>query len=167
MTLWLVGMMGAGKTTVGQLAADALNKKFFDTDQEIARRMGCSVAQLWGELGEGAFRDVERATIARLADSDAVVSAGGGAPVDPSNRAKISLSGRCVWLKADPAILSERLEGGEDRPLLLGHDSREEALRQVLSDRAAFYEDVADHEIETNSVDPASVAAEIVRWWST
>ena len=166
MTLWLVGMMGAGKTTAGELAAIALDRKFFDTDGEIARRMGCSIAQLWGEVGEDAFRDMERATIARLADSDAVVSAGGGAPVDPSNRAAMSLSGTCVWLKAEPAILSERLDGGEERPLLQGHDSREETLRRVLADRATFYGEVADYEIETDSLDPAAVAADIVEWWS-
>ena len=166
MTLWLVGMMGAGKTTAGELAAIALDRKFFDTDGEIARRMGCSIAQLWGQVGEDSFRDMERATIARLADSDAVVSAGGGAPVDPSNRAAISLSGTCVWLKAEPAILSERLDGGEERPLLQGHDSREETLRRVLADRATFYGEVADYEIETDSLDPVAVAADIVEWWS-
>ncbi len=159
-------MMGAGKSTAGAMAASSLEVPFFDTDVEIARRLGCSVAQLWGELGEKAFRDMEKAVIAGLADAVAVVSTGGGAPLDEDNRSKMSASGRCVWLRAHPNVLAARVGDSGGRPLLAGRAPTAEILGDLLSERSAWYSSLADHQIETDGMTAEEVAAAITTWWS-
>jgi shikimate kinase len=166
MTLWLIGMMGSGKTTVGRLAAKTLGVEFIDTDQEIAWRVGCSVAQLWGELGESAFRDMEKAAVARVAGLNAVVATGGGAPLDPGSREIMGSSGKVVWLRVSPAVTVERIGDPKDRPLLANIPSTEAAVRSLLEERADAYQSAADLIVDTDGHEPEDLAREVVDAWS-
>jgi shikimate kinase len=159
--------MGSGKSSSGRLAASNLGVSFSDTDEVVARRMGCSVAQLWGDLGEAAFRDMEKVALGGLADSDGVVATGGGVVLDEENRRTLVNSGKVVWLEASPAVLAVRLEGAEGRPLLLLPDSdRESVLARQLTERADLYAEVASHRIATDKLTVAQVADRIEEIWN-
>ena len=166
MTLWLIGMMGSGKTTVGRLIAQELGVEFTDTDQEVATRAGCSVSQLWGELGESAFRDMEKAVLIRLAGSRSVVATGGGAPLDADNRELMASSGAVVWLQASAGTMAERVGHGGGRPLLRDSSDTEGELKELLRVRSGAYESVADLIVETDERSPEDVAKEAVGAWS-
>ena len=167
MTLWLVGLMGSGKTSAGRLAASNLGLPFSDTDEVVARRMGCSVAQLWGDLGEAAFRDMEKVALEDLAHSDGVVATGGGVVLDEENRRTLVSSGKVVWLEASPAVLAKRLEGAEGRPLLLVPDGdRYSVLVRQLAERAELYAEVASHRITTDELTVEQVADRIEEIWN-
>ena len=106
--LWLVGMMGAGKSVVGRRSADRIGVDFVDVDSEITSRLGCSIAQLWEERGEQAFRDIEAAEVSRIAarGRPAIVAAGGGAVLAEGNVAAMRASGMVVWLDAPASVRS-------------------------------------------------------------
>ena len=118
-TIALVGLMGAGKSSIGRRLANALGLPFVDADEEVEKAAGRSIPDIFEELGEAAFRDGERRVIARLLDGPAqVLATGGGAFISPQTRAKIHERGISVWLKADIDVLSRRLRRRSDRPLL-------------------------------------------------
>jgi shikimate kinase len=120
--LLLIGMMGAGKSTVGPLVARSLGWSFTDTDEEVERITGQPVLELFVSGGEALFREEEsRALVAALTGSSAVVvSVGGGAVVDLANRVILRRAGLVVWLRARPETLAERVGDGAGRPLLAG-----------------------------------------------
>jgi shikimate kinase len=133
-TIVLVGLMGAGKSSVGRRLAHALNLPFRDTDEEVERAAGRSVSEIFEELGEAAFRDGERRVIARLLDEPPhVLATGGGAFMNPETRRLIADKAISVWLRADVDVLAQRVARKNDRPLLQGRDPREalEALARV------------------------------------
>ena len=166
MTLWLVGMMGSGKTSAGRLAAARVGADFVDTDEVVAERMGCSVSQLWGSLGEEAFRDLETVATMTVAGNDAIVATGGGVVLADRNRDVIRESGDVVWLKASPSVLVTRLTEASSRPLLSDRGD-EETLARHLATREPLYRSIADHEIDTDDMDVAQVAAVIGALWSS
>ena len=134
MKIWLVGMPGSGKTTVGSLLADRLELPFVDVDTEIEARAGRDAGGIFAEKGEEGFRSLEREAIAELArDGDAVIAAGGGAVIDAANREAMRASGRVVLLEAAPEVLAVRHEG-VPRPVTAGAD-----LGRLLRDRAPAY----------------------------
>ncbi|MCH8971289.1 MAG: shikimate kinase [Acidobacteria bacterium] len=166
MTLWLVGMMGSGKTTSGELAASRLGVPFRDTDEVVAERMGCSVAQLWGTFGEATFRDMEKVALSNLAGSDGIVATGGGVVLDEDNRRILSESQRVVWLEASPTVLEIRLDSTVDRPGLVSSEIRTaDFLSELLDERLPLYTEVASHRISTDSIDADAVAKEIEDIW--
>lgn len=166
MTLWLVGMMGSGKTTSGKLAATRLGVSFRDTDEVVAERMGCSVAQLWGTLGEATFRDMEKVALSNLAGSEGIVATGGGVVLDEDNRRILSESRKVVWLEASPTVLERRLDSTVDRPGLVSTEVRTvEFLSELLDQRLPFYTEVASNRILTDSIDPGAVAKKIEDIW--
>jgi len=165
MTLWLVGMMGSGKSTAGRLAADSLDVAFFDTDEEVASTVGRQVADIWEELGEPSFREMESGAIRRLAGENAVVSTGGGVVLDHGNRDVMKKSGSVIWLSCPPKVLASRLEGSSGRPLLDGEPDLAAAIGAVLARRSAAYSEVADFEIDTSLLSVAEVAARIEGHW--
>jgi shikimate kinase len=131
-TIALVGLMGAGKSTVGRRLAAQLGMPFRDADAEIEAAAGRSVSDIFKELGEQAFREGERRVIARLLDEPPhVLATGGGAFVDDETRALINARAVSVWLKADLEVLARRVSRRETRPLLIGKDPQ-----QVLSAQA-------------------------------
>lgn len=165
MTLWLIGMMGSGKTTAGRLAAGSLGVGFHDTDDEVASGLGCSVAELWTEVGESGFRVLESAAVQQLAGAVAIISTGGGAVVDKANRERMKETGPVVWLRARPEVLASRLEGGARRPLLDSSPDRAATLIALLIDRSRTYSEVADFEIDTSSLSVEDVAGKIAGLW--
>jgi len=138
-TIVLVGMMGAGKTAVGRKLAYALDWPFADADLAIEAAAGTTIANIFQEIGEAAFREKERQIIERLLDDKRqVLALGGGAFVDPETRALVRSRAISVWLRADLDILVRRTARRDDRPLLTGGDPRER-LTALLEQRNPIY----------------------------
>lgn len=135
----LIGLMGAGKTTVGRRLAAAMNRPFQDADHEIERAAGRSVSEIFDDFGEAAFRDGERRVIARLLDEKPMVLAlGGGAFVDPETRALVKAKAVSIWLQADVETLAARVSRRDTRPLLRDGDPLE-ILQRLLTAREPAY----------------------------
>jgi shikimate kinase len=166
MTLWLVGMMGTGKSSAGLLAAERLGVEFVDVDDAVAIEAGLAIPELWDRLGEAEFRRIETAVIERVAGTEAVVSTGGGAVLAAANRRRMRDTGRVVWLRAAPAVLERRLENAGDRPLLAGDPDRTARIAELLEERSRAYEDAADYEIDTSRMSVEDVAMRIEQLWT-
>ena len=137
--LVLVGMMGAGKTSVGRRLARLLQAPFRDSDHEIEAAAGMSVADLFARFGEPAFRDGERRVVERLlAGEPAVVATGGGAFIEPATRNVIRRRSTSVWLRADLDTLWDRVRGRPGRPLLDRPDPRA-TLAEIDTRRRPVY----------------------------
>lgn len=137
--LVLVGMMGAGKTTVGRRLAGRLGMPFVDADAEIEAAAGRSVADIFAELGEPAFRDGERRVMQRLLEGPPhVIATGGGAFVDATTRALIQQKALSIWLDASLDTLEERTGRRRTRPLL-NDRNRREILARLLEERRPLY----------------------------
>ncbi|MGI9647676.1 MAG: shikimate kinase [Acidimicrobiia bacterium] len=163
MNLWLVGMMGSGKTTVGRLVAVEAGLTFQDVDLIVTQRAGNTIAELWKRDGEDAFRSAEAAIISELATATgAVVSTGGGAVLRESNRLAMRRSGTVVWLQASPEVLAGRVAGAHDRPLLNGGGRGR--LAELLEGRRGAYQATAHHMVSTEGRTPAEVAEQVGRW---
>ena len=147
--VFLVGMMGAGKTTAGRLLARRLKRTFLDSDQEIERRCGVKIPVIFDIEGEAGFRQREAAAIAELtALEDVVLATGGGAVLAPASRRHLAARGTVVYLHARPAALYERVRQDKNRPLLATADplARLEALYTA---RDPLYREVADIVVDT------------------
>lgn len=135
----LVGLMGAGKTRVGRRLAERLHLPFMDTDHEIENETGKTIAELFAQIGEPAFREGERRLIARLMNHSAsIIATGGGAFIDPRTRAAMLEQGLVVWLRADLDTLVARTGRNNKRPLLQGVD-RAEKLSELMTVRYPIY----------------------------
>jgi shikimate kinase len=158
----LVGMMGAGKSTTGQLIAHRLGWVYRDSDADVESVTGLTVPELFARDGEAAFRKAEADVLATACtdDSPCVVSVAGGAVLDPANRALLRRSGRVVWLRARPETLAARVGDGAGRPLL--GDDPGEAMIRLSEERAPFYREVADDVIDVDDLAPSDVAARII-----
>jgi shikimate kinase len=163
-TVWLVGMMGAGKSTVGPALARRLARPFVDTDVEIEREQGCSVAEIFAREGEAAFRALERAAVTRWLGRPAVVALGGGAIARPELRAAVERAGTLVWLRARPETLLARLGEAGSRPLLAGLSAaaRLARLRELLAAREPAYAS-AGLVVDTDDVEVDEVVERIAR----
>lgn len=148
-TLVLVGMMGAGKSSVGWRLARKLGIPFSDTDQEVEKAAGCSVADIFETWGEKAFRDAERRIIKRLLGGPVqIVSTGDGAFFDEESRALVKEHAISLWLRADPEILYERVIRRDTRPLLFEGDAKQ-ILEEMVERRYPIYAK-ADLTVESN-----------------
>lgn len=137
--LTLVGFMGTGKSSVGRIVAEHLGFVFFDTDQAIEERTGKSINQIFAELGEPAFRDLERRLVAELATRRRlVISTGGGLAANAENLASLKSHSLVVCLWASPEVIYERVRNQSHRPLLLALDPLAR-IRDLLSKREPFY----------------------------
>lgn len=135
----LIGMMGAGKTTIGRRLAPRLGLKFFDADEEIQKAAGMSVADLFAAHGEASFRAGEAQVIARLLSGQPhVLATGGGAVLNPETQARIKEQAISVWIKADVDTLLKRATRRNTRPLLRGEDPRT-TLARLLDARSSIY----------------------------
>jgi shikimate kinase len=148
-TLVLVGMMGAGKTSVGKRLAHAMGLPFKDADEEIEKAAGLTISEIFALRGEAEFREGERRVIARLLDDPPhVLATGGGAFVNDSTRALVKAKATSIWLRADPEVLARRVGRKDNRPLLRGKDPRK-VLAELLATREPAYSQ-ADLIIESN-----------------
>ncbi|WP_374444985.1 shikimate kinase [Stella sp.] len=149
-TLVLVGLMGAGKTSVGRRIAHRLGLGFVDADAEIEAAAGCTIAEIFARHGETAFRDGERRVIQRLLEEPAhVLATGGGAFMDPATRACIRARGISLWLRAELEVLVRRVARRTHRPLLNQGDPKE-ILTRLMAIRYPVY---AEADIVVDSLD--------------
>ena len=150
--LILIGMPGCGKSTVGQLLAQKLNRPFFDADEELVKRFGCDIPTFFAREGEAAFREKESEMLAELGKrSGCVIATGGGCVTRAENYALLHQNGVIVWLRRDLAALPT-----EGRPI-----SQSTGLTELYTRRRGLYERFADHTVENDS-DPAATAEKIV-----
>lgn len=160
-TIVLVGVPGAGKTTVGKLLAKSLEYEFLDSDQVIEARAGKSVSDIFTQDGEPAFRLLEHDVIVELLESpDAVLALGGGSLGNADTRAKVQAAS-VVWLVTGLAQAVDRVGMNRNRPLLLGNVRGQ--LADLMAAREPLYKEVADVAVDTSKLIPSEVVAEIVR----
>lgn len=160
----LVGMMGAGKSSVGRVLARKLHRPLLDSDELIEERTGRTVREIWTSDGEAAFRAIETATLlAMLGDDEpAVVAAAGGVVLAEANRSALADSdAHVVWLLANVDLLVTRVTNGVHRPLL--DDDPEGMLRQMYTDREALYTEVADAVVSVDHRSINEVAQAVLR----
>lgn len=138
-TIALVGLMGAGKSTVGRRLADKLGRDFYDSDHEIEKAAGLSISDIFAKHGEADFRRGEKQVIRRLLDMPPhVLATGGGAYLDPDTRAILRERAITVWLNADLETLWRRVQKRDTRPLLQRVDAKEH-LAHLVMERQPFY----------------------------
>lgn len=157
----LVGLMGAGKSTVGRRLASTLSLPFVDSDTEIAEAAGCSISDIFESYGEAIFRDLEKRVLLRLLSGEpCVIATGGGAFMNADIRAAIAERGISVWLKADLEVLVERVSRRDTRPLLRTGD-KGEILSRLMGERYPVYAQ-ADICIDSNAGLHEQVVEQIV-----
>ncbi len=158
----LVGLMGAGKSTIGRRLAAALGLSFIDADQEIVEAAGCSISDIFEIYGEDIFRDLEQRVMLRLLSSaPCVIATGGGAFINSRIRNAVKSQAVSVWLKADLPVLLERVSRRDTRPLLKTGD-KGAILGKMIEDRYPVYGE-ADIVIDSNAGLHESVVENIVR----
>ncbi|EPD32824.1 shikimate kinase [Propionimicrobium lymphophilum] len=156
----LVGLPGAGKTTVGRLLAKRLNVDFLDIDEKIEQDTGKTISKIFAENGEKHFRDLEVDTICALLNSKSVLSPGGGAVTNPAIR-KIFKNYPVVWLKVSSTCAAGRVGIADSRPLLTGDPLAK--LEKLYAERRPFYEEVSRWQVSTDGLAAEEVVDEIIR----
>jgi shikimate kinase len=160
----LVGMMGAGKSSVGRLLARKLDRALYDSDEMIEARTGRTVREIWSADGEAAFRALETEALIDTLDiaEPAIIAAAGGVVLSEANRqALINSSAHVVWLLANIDLLIDRVKGGAHRPLL--DDDPEGVLRKMFDDRESLYREVADAVVSVDNRTIHDVAGAVMR----
>ena len=161
--IFLIGMMGSWKSTVGEKLASSLDLQFIDTDNEIEEAMQQTVAKIFEERGEAQFREMETAYFVEKSQQPGfVISTGGGIVVTEANRIALQNNGITIFLKASPETLSHRIKNTNKRPLLHGEDPLME-LSKIWKNRKEFYEASAHLTIETDRLNPVQVLEIIIK----
>ncbi len=157
--VYLVGMMGAGKTTVGKKLAKVLGQPFFDLDRVIEKANGVSVSTIFEIEGEAGFRHRESQALGQMATGvSQVIATGGGVVLSPLNRARLVQSGFVVYLQAGPELLFERTRHDKGRPLLKVSDPLTR-IRTLVKQRDPLYREVSDLIVESGAGLNSTVAA--------
>jgi shikimate kinase len=161
--IFLIGPMGAGKSTVGRQLAEALSFEFRDSDQEIQRRTGVDIPTIFEFEGEEGFRARERQVIEELSQEEGIVLAtGGGVVLRADNRQDLAARGVVIYLHCSPEQQYSRTSRDRNRPLLATEDPLER-LRELMAERDPIYRQVADMVVSTEKRGTASVVKEIRR----
>ncbi len=161
--VFLVGPMGAGKTTIGKYLAQHLKLRFADTDSEIEVRTGADIPWIFDVEGEEGFRDREQQVVAEMTEwDDVVLATGGGVVLRPENRSALAGRGFVVYLYATVEEQVRRTRRDRRRPLLQKGDP-EQVLRTLMAERDPLYREIADYIIETDACSPRIVAQRLVR----
>ena len=161
--IFLVGPMGAGKTTVGRRLAEVRGMTFVDSDHEVEARTGVDIAYIFEKEGEAGFRRREKQAIAELTQGHGIVLAtGGGAVLDPENRQHLASRGFVVYLRASIEQQLRRTGHSDNRPLLQTGDKRG-VLEELFAVRDPLYREIADFVIETDGRNARTLAQEIER----
>ncbi len=159
--IYLIGMMGSGKTSSGRALAKLLKATFLDLDEEITQHAGQSINGIFKTKGEAHFRKLESELLDRASKlTDRVVAAGGGIVLKPENNARMKETGAIIYLKTSVNTLWERVKHNRNRPLLATSDPQK-TLEELLSKRSALYETTADKIFLTDQKTPEAVALEI------
>jgi shikimate dehydrogenase len=163
MNIVLIGMRGAGKTTVGRILARRLGRKLVEMDELIARRAGLAIAEIVEKYGWEKFRDIEEEVTSEVAGQDNIINAsGGGVVTREQNIAKLKKNGVAVWLKAGVNTLLERIGKDSPRPLLVGKTQRED-MEITLKERMSLYHKAADFMVDTEGKTAEEVAETIIK----
>lgn len=160
-TIYFIGFMGSGKTTIGKGLGRILEMPVYDTDEEIIRLTNKPVSKLFDELGEAGFRSIEVDLLKKLPVMDAIVTTGGGIILRRENREWMRENGMVVFLQATPNEILKRIEGDQTRPLLNG-DKRSK-LNQILEERMELYLESADITIDTTEKSVMTIIHELVQ----
>lgn len=163
--IYLVGLMGSGKTTIGRLLARRMGRAFYDSDTEIVQRTGVRIPVIFEMEGEAGFRRREAQVIGELAaEGGVVVATGGGAILDPANRVAMKASGWIVYLDVPIPVLLERTRHDTNRPLLQVQDpaARLESLR---AERDPLYREVADYIVDGSRLNSHGAVNKILTAW--
>lgn len=159
--IYLIGMMGSGKTVTGEALADFLDYAFVDLDEEIREREGRSIPEIFAGSGEPYFRDVESSVLEHFSKQNRqVLATGGGIVLREENVRRMKMTGKVVLLKASAESLWQRVRYSKDRPLLNKPDPFG-SLRQILSDRESLYENACHFFVPTDGKIAEDVASEI------
>lgn len=158
----LVGLMGAGKSSIGRRLAERLDLPFVDADHEIEAAAGKSIPEIFADHGEPYFREGERRVIARLLENGAqVLATGGGAFMNEETRSAIASHGISVWLRADLPLLMKRVMKRADRPLLKAEDPQA-VMQKLIEQRYPVY-GLADVIIDSRDVQHAQMVNDVIR----
>ncbi len=158
----LVGLMGAGKSSIGRRLAEKLNFPFVDADHEIEVAADKSIAEIFADHGEAYFREGERRVISRLIENGAqVLATGGGAFINDDTRERIAGHGVSVWLKADLPLLMKRVNKRADRPLLL-NDNPQAVMQRLMDERYPVYAK-ADVTVESRDVQHTQMVNDVIK----
>ncbi|MBC8310736.1 MAG: shikimate kinase [Candidatus Marinimicrobia bacterium] len=162
--IFLIGMMGSWKSTVGRKLADALNLEFIDTDDAIEEVTEMKVVDIFREFGEEKFREMETAFFVEKAKKfGQLFSTGGGIVLSAENRNVLQKNGITFLLDASPQTLANRIHNTTKRPLLTDSDNLEDRLQKIWDERHQYYLECARHVISTDEMEPPQVLDEILK----
>ena len=160
MMIYLIGPMGSGKTTIGKILSSRLKYQFFDTDEEIKKKIGMSISSIFDKQGESGFRIIESQTLKELSiKSKSIISTGGGIVLMKENRV-IMKNGTCIYLKIDFEEQLKRLANSDDRPLV--SKNSDGSIEKTNAAREPFFLDLADIVIDTSNLNENEVTQQIL-----
>lgn len=163
-TIYLIGFMGAGKTTIGKALGEKLGRRVVDTDEEIVRTMGMTINDIFAQHGEGYFRKLESETLEKVSENAAtnlVITTGGGIILQEKNRQWMREKGVVIFLYCHPNEIFRRLKDDTTRPLL--KDNNQSSLEKLYKERLPIYENVAHYTVDTTSKAIVEIIDEISR----
>ena len=162
--LFLIGMMGSWKSTVGSELSKVMDMEFVDTDDAIEEINEMKMADIFKEFGEKRFREMEKAFfIEKAKQPGQIFSTGGGIILRKENRKVLQNYGICFFLEASPQTLADRIHDTTKRPLLTDSDNIEDRLQNIWQERREFYRNCAHHVIKTDELKPPEVLDEILK----
>ena len=160
--IFLIGFMGAGKSTIARTLQRELGFPLVEMDERIVQEQGMSINDIFAQYGEAHFREIESQLVVDLGKQEpSVVSCGGGVVVRPENTQNMKKSGRIVLLKASPETIFERVKNSTDRPILNGH-MNVEYIAELMEKRRVLYEEAADITIQTDGKTREQICEEII-----
>ena len=161
-SIFLIGFMGAGKSTIARALQRELGVPLIEMDERIVKEQGMSINDIFAQYGEDHFRDIESQLIVDIGKEEpSIVSCGGGVVVRPQNTQNMKEIGRIVFLKATPETIYERVKNSTDRPILNGH-MNVEYIAELMEKRRALYEAAADITIQTDGKTREQICEEII-----
>ena len=161
-SIFLIGFMGAGKSTIARALQRELGCPLIEMDERIVKEQGMSINDIFAQYGEDHFRDIESQLIVDIGKEEpSIVSCGGGVVVRPQNTQNMKEIGRIVFLKATPETIYERVKNSTDRPILNGH-MNVEYIAELMEKRRALYEATADITIQTDGKTREQICEEII-----
>ena len=160
--IFLIGFMGAGKSTIARTLQRELGFPLVEMDERIVQEQGMSINDIFAQYGEAHFREIESQLVVDLGKQEpSIVSCGGGVVVRPENTQNMKKSGRIVLLKASPETIFERVKNSTDRPILNGH-MNVEYIAELMEKRRVLYEEAADITIQTYGKTREQICEEII-----
>lgn len=160
--IFLIGFMGAGKSTIAKALQRELGFPLVEMDERIVQEQGMSINDIFAQYGELRFRDIESQLVVDLGEQEpSIISCGGGVVVRPQNTQNMKKSGKIVFLTATPETIYERVKNSTDRPILNGH-MNVEYIAELMEKRRALYEEAADITIQTDGKTREQICEEII-----